>query len=353
MYGMFWGLLSGSSSSSRSSAWPSARGIGALMGKIEQSGVDEEFQRQVQDLLQPGTSALFLVVENVTPGRGRRRAEPLRRHRPQTSLSQEAEAELQAELGGMPTTSWSRRARSAWRGDAIVDADAARRTACCTATSPGRRASHSYGYVLLLIGATFFFTATAPDDAWATSTLVLLQTVTLCVALWTSGLARAGSLLNVACLVRSRCWSAVTGLFWAGSTVAGLLALLAGVLTIAIVLVLALSIVDQGEINAQSITGAICIYILLGMIFLFIYGAAAAFGHGAFFAQGTDGTRALRLYFSYVTLATLGYGDYTPAGNFGHALAVIEALLGQLYLVTVVAVLVSRCGRGARRRVDG
>jgi Ion channel len=204
-----------------------------------------------------------------------------------------------------------------------------------------RRASHSYGYVLLMIGATFFFTATAPDDAWAASTLVLLQTVTLCVALWTSGLARAGSLLNIA-FVGVAVVVAVVGLFRTGSTASGLLALLAGVLTIAVVLVLALSIIDQGEINAQSITGAICIYILLGMIFLFIYGTAAAFGHGAFFAQGTDGTRALRLYFSYVTLATLGYGDYTPAGNFGHAVAIVEALFGQLYLVTVVAVLVSR-----------
>jgi hypothetical protein len=55
-----------------------------------------------------------------------------------------------------------------------------------------------------------------------------------------------------------------------------------------------------------------------------------------------DGTRALRLYFSYVTLATLGYGDYTAASNLGHMLAVAEALIGQIYLVTVVALLVSR-----------
>jgi ion channel len=65
-------------------------------------------------------------------------------------------------------------------------------------------------------------------------------------------------------------------------------------------------------------------------------------GSPDFFAQGTDGSRALRLYFSYVTLATLGYGDYTPATNLGHMLAVSEALIGQLYLVTVVAVLVTR-----------
>ena len=67
-----------------------------------------------------------------------------------------------------------------------------------------------------------------------------------------------------------------------------------------------------------------------------------------FFAQGTDGTRPLRLYFSYVTLATVGYGDYTAAGNLGRALAVLEALTGQLYLVTVVAVVVTRLGRPGR-----
>jgi hypothetical protein len=86
------------------------------------------------------------------------------------------------------------------------------------------------------------------------------------------------------------------------------------------------------------------------MIFLFIYGVVAGLGSGPFFAQGTDGTRSLRLYFSYVTLATLGYGDYTPAGNLGHTLAVLEALLGQLYLVTVVAVLVARMGQRRERR---
>ena len=75
---------------------------------------------------------------------------------------------------------------------------------------------------------------------------------------------------------------------------------------------------------------------------MFIYGAVAALGGDTFFASGTDGTRSLRLYFSYVTLATLGYGDYTPKSNLGHTLAIIEALFGQIYLVTVVALLVAR-----------
>jgi hypothetical protein len=85
------------------------------------------------------------------------------------------------------------------------------------------------------------------------------------------------------------------------------------------------------------------------MMFTFVYGVLATVDTSPFFAQGTDGTRAIRLYFSYVTFATLGYGDYTPASNFGHTLAILEALIGQLYLVTVVAVVVSRLGRPSRK----
>jgi hypothetical protein len=208
--------------------------------------------------------------------------------------------------------------------------------------------SHSYGYVLLLIGVSFVFAATAPDADWATSVLVLLQSATLVVALWAAGLAAAGAWHNVLFLLLAVAL-AITGLIWEGPGITAALSILSGLITVAIVVVIAHTVVTKGEVNRQSITGAICVYLLLGMIFVFVYGVMAALGDGPFFAQGTDGTRALRVYFSYVTLATLGYGDYTAAGNLGHALAVVEALLGQLYLVTVVALLVARM-RPARAR---
>jgi voltage-gated potassium channel Kch len=112
-------------------------------------------------------------------------------------------------------------------------------------------------------------------------------------------------------------------------------------LTIATGIVIARGVIDQGEINFESVRGAIAIYVLLGLLFTFLYGALAA-AHSPLFAQGIDGTRSLRLYFSYVTLTTLGYGDYSPANTVGHLLAIVEALVGQLYLVTIVALLVSR-----------
>jgi Ion channel len=202
------------------------------------------------------------------------------------------------------------------------------------------RASHTYRYVLLMIVLSFVFAAAAPDKAWGRSVLVLIQAATLVVALWTSGLKRyaRASLVLVALAVLSAVGLVVSP----GATIAGLVGIFELLLTVGIVVTVAFGVIDQGEINAQSVTGAICIYILIGMMFTFLYGAVAVLGSGPFFTQGTDGTLSLRLYFSYVTLATLGYGDYTPSGNLGHTLAIVEALLGQLYLVTVVALLVAR-----------
>jgi Ion channel len=206
------------------------------------------------------------------------------------------------------------------------------------------RASHSYGIVLLLIASVFVFASVASNNDWADSALLLLQCTTLVAALYTAGVARADSSISVALIVLSAV-CAVLLLVFGGTAFEALVGILSGVLTVATILTVALGIVDQGEANVQAVTGAICVYVLIGLLFVFLYGVLAVLGSGNFFAQGTDGTRSLRLYFSFVTLATLGYGDYTAAGELGRTLAIVEALFGQLYLVTVIAVLVSRMRR--------
>jgi hypothetical protein len=203
------------------------------------------------------------------------------------------------------------------------------------------RATHSYRFVLLFIAATFIFGSLAGDEEWTTGVLVVLEAGTLAAAMWTSGLARANSRTLIALLGAAGVVAVVLSIA-KHDTLLGLAGIASGVLVVATVVAIAVGVIDQDEVNAQSVTGAICIYLLFGLMFLFLYSAVALLGSGDFFLQGTDGTRALRLYFSYVTLATLGYGDYTPAGELGHTLAVLEALLGQLYLVTVLALLVSR-----------
>ena len=202
-----------------------------------------------------------------------------------------------------------------------------------------RRASHSYGFVLLLIVVSFLFTAAGPTAEWGQSVLLLLQSATLVAALWTSGLGRAAVRPSIALAVASIVVATIQ-IASGGDTLTGMVAVLNGLLVVAISVVIAVGVFDQQTVNQQSILGAICVYVLIGMLFTFAYGAVAFLGSGDFFAQGTDGTPSLRLYFSYVTLATLGYGDYTPASDLGHTMAIVEALVGQLYLVTVVAVVV-------------
>jgi hypothetical protein len=203
------------------------------------------------------------------------------------------------------------------------------------------RSTHSYRSVLALIAATLVFASLAGDAAWTASVLLLLESATLGAAAWTSGLVRASSRPLIVLLVATPPL-ALALLVSGRNGLVGAAGIVSGLLVVATIVVIAIGVLDQDEVNAQSVTGAICIYLLFGIVFLFFYGAIAVLGSGAFFAQGTDGTRSLRLYFSYVTLATLGYGDYTAAGELGHMLAVLEALLGQLYLVTVLALLVSQ-----------
>jgi hypothetical protein len=205
------------------------------------------------------------------------------------------------------------------------------------------RASHSFGFVLALVLASFLFALLASDGSWSGSTLVLLQAAVLVLALWTSGTAGLRSVHSRA-LLAAAAVTAVLNVIPGGALTHGAVSLITALLTVASIVVIGRGVVDQGEVNLQSVRGAIAIYVLLGMLFVGFYGAIVYFDSDPFFAQGTDGTRALRTYFSFVTLATLGYGDYTPADTAGHALAVVEALLGQIYLVTVVAVIVARLG---------
>ena len=210
------------------------------------------------------------------------------------------------------------------------------------------RANHSYWAVLAAIFVIFFLAALLPNTAWALSLIVLFQSATLLIVIWTAGWAMTERALPFS-IATAAGIAAVINIFWQGEALTTALGVTAGILTITIAVAIAVGAIAQNKVNSRSVAGAICVYMLFGMLFMFLFGILATLGHGPFFAQGTDGTRPIRLYFSYTTLATLGYGDYTAAGNLGHALAVLEALIGQLYLVTVVAVVVTRLGRPERR----
>lgn len=222
-----------------------------------------------------------------------------------------------------------------------------------TARWPGQRvdrlrASRSYGFVLVLVLAAIVLLAVGGSSRGAWSAFAVLQASILLVALWTSGL---GELARRTAIVVALATIATIALqFVLASQGRGVTGIVNALLVVVTCVVIGLGVLDQREINTQSVLGVVTIYLLLGVLFTFVFSAVAVLDDGPFFAQGTDGSMADRVYFSFVTLATLGYGDFTAASTVGRMLAVNEAILGQLYLVTVVAVVVSRLGP---RRTQG
>jgi hypothetical protein len=129
---------------------------------------------------------------------------------------------------------------------------------------------------------------------------------------------------------------------------ASLVIVIGAVLIAATSIVLAQRLVHNPEVTRETIVGALCVYLLIGLFFAFVFSASATATGIPFFASQPGASTPDYLYFSFVTLATVGYGDLVARTNLGRMLAATEGLTGQLYLVTVVALLVSNLNRPHR-----
>jgi hypothetical protein len=115
------------------------------------------------------------------------------------------------------------------------------------------------------------------------------------------------------------------------------------------VIVILRTIFQVGEVSADSINGAFCGYVLLGLAFGHLYCVVESFRPGSFHLQehvGTlpdeDGRRhALLTYFSLITLTTVGYGDITPQSGPARTFAWVEAVIGQFYVAVIIAELIA------------
>ena len=115
----------------------------------------------------------------------------------------------------------------------------------------------------------------------------------------------------------------------------------------------------NGTVTVESVFGVLSIYVLFGMFFAALFGAISQIQGAAVF-NGETGTHASSvahtIYYSFTTLTTVGYGDLTTKANLTHTLSVCEALVGQIYLVTVVSLIVSNLGQThairGRKKVD-
>ena len=104
-------------------------------------------------------------------------------------------------------------------------------------------------------------------------------------------------------------------------------------------------VLRKGAVTADKTYGALCVYLLIGLTWGFMFLTLAGFQPGSFLLgqarlSGTEKDPAALVYFSFVTLSTVGYGDITPLSPPARALAFLEAILGQIYLTVLVARLV-------------
>jgi Ion channel len=198
----------------------------------------------------------------------------------------------------------------------------------------------SYGFVLLMIVVTYVL-ATALSSRWGASVLLFAQIATVWAALRIS-MARRGFMIVAGWLFALTAIAAVVNLFptHLGQLVAAVLAagsLLYYVAPYAIVR----HIGFRRVVDLETMLGALAAYLFIGMAFAFAYRLLGALQHGPFFGGQGDGTVAQDLFFSFVTLTTTGYGNLVPAGNPGQTFAVMEALTGQLFLITAIGKVVS------------
>ncbi len=212
------------------------------------------------------------------------------------------------------------------------------------------RAPDSYGLLLPLIIASLFATAFSGSKVEEVFSIVF-GGGTLLFALYTS---RAPSGFMVAAVALTAV-SLVAAVFVAGSDPRATLAVGSAVrlvLYLAALVAILRRIMQHMRVDGATLLGAMCLYLLLGLVFASLFGLIAAIQTTAFFSGANgDGTWTDRVYFSYTTMTTVGYGDFTAATSVGRMSAVSEALIGQLYLVSVVSLVVGNLGR-ARPRVD-
>ena len=212
---------------------------------------------------------------------------------------------------------------------------------------PGQEAGYRYGVVLLLAFVAIVCLTLLPDGRATRTVGLVFTTAMLVVAVatgrgdavrrgWATVAAVAAGLVAIALIAVD---SAPT---WVGASIGA--ALVVGTLA---ELSAGLARLLRGRgVTIQAIAGALAVYLLLGLFFALVVSAAAHAGDGSYFAQGVDGSESEHVYYVFTTMTTTGYGDLTPAGSFGRALAVVAMLVGQIYLVTVIALLIGNLRRG-------
>lgn len=221
------------------------------------------------------------------------------------------------------------------------------------AGSPEHR--QRFGLALVFITASFMVEGSVSDSGWSQAVVTTLLGSTLLLTFWAADM-KPRRLQLAAAAVAVTVVAVVVVVQTGGHTGEGIgrlaNAALVALAPPALVVGMLRSVRRHRAVTLEAVLGGLCLYILVGMFFAFVFGAVDNLGGEPFFASGVEATPARCTYFSFSTLTTVGFGDLTARSDFGRTLAVLEALVGSLYLVTVVSVGVSNLVPRVRQRDD-
>jgi hypothetical protein len=210
--------------------------------------------------------------------------------------------------------------------------------ACITGRARPPETGGRYGLLLLVLVSTYLLSSFSLRVVAGLQVLLFLTVLLL--TLRTSPLPRRWTVpVGALALTGS---AAAFGASLTGTQVgSGLSAGWKGLVLLLTAVLIVRRVLARPTVTVQSIYGALSAYIIIGLMFAAFYAAIQHLGPGHFFSNGQTVSTQTFQYFSFTTLTTLGYGDFTAAGNAGRAIAVMEALTGQVFLATLVARLVA------------
>jgi hypothetical protein len=215
------------------------------------------------------------------------------------------------------------------------------------------RVRDAFGLVLASVLLTYVLASLLANRSWGAVVLCIATSATSLIALTSAHarprLFRTALYLSAATILLAVVGAASGGRVWLNIATVVQVALL----TLAMGAVLR-RVVMADRVGSRTILGALSVYAVLGILFTFVYGFVERVQGGAFFEGHPHPAGGDFLFFSYTTLTTTGYGNLVPGGQPGRMISGLEMMIGQIFLVTLVAGLVSlwRPGEGIKRRQE-
>src|SRR4051812_5312630 len=199
----------------------------------------------------------------------------------------------------------------------------------------------SYASLLVLLLANFFLLELVDDVRWGAVGSTLLAAAALVIAI--SDPAAGHRLTRRHWLLVGACVALAPIVFIVNSvSLVGVTYLLPAALLVSATLPVTVNrVLHHRRVTAETVLGALCAYVLIGLLFAFVFLAVDDYRDAPFFTQPGPHDQGEFLYFSFVALTTLGFGDLSPSEGLPQALTVLEALIGSVFLVTLVARLVT------------